>query len=257
MAGPLAPQRSLVPQTRPDVLTPEQRRAQAMRMAEDFAALEARADMDPYLRDDALRRLGYRSLGGLRGVDFAPGRSSGYPSTAALYYPSRQPEERGITLGGIFFSDPVMAHESGHAGVDFVYDALDKDPSLLEIFREEGLNVSQRPQLGYDFEEALVELGDNPSDTWNLPSNRQDWLFPEATKTIGSTIEFLPEEGTDDRDRVERMNAAMQRVAEDELRRQGEPPRAEMREPGPESMFYREPEREGGIGGLFRRLFGG
>lgn len=252
MASPLAPQRSLVPQQRPDVLTPEQRRAQAMRMAEDFAALEARADMDPYLRDDALRRLGYRSLGGLRGVDFEPGGSSGYPSTRATYTPA----DRKIRMGGIYFSDPVMAHESGHAGVDFLNEAVRNNPELLQAFRDRGLDTNR---MGYGFEEALVELGDDPSDTWNLPSNRQDWLFPEATKSIGSTIEYLPEEGTDDRDRVERMNAAMQQVAEDELRRQGEPPRAEMREPGPESMFYNqpEPEREGGIGGLFRRLFGG
>lgn len=252
MASPLAPQRSMVPQTRPDVLTPEERRAQAMRMAEDFAALEARADIDPYLRDNALRRLGYRSLGGLRGVDFEPGGSSGYPSSRGTYTPA----DRKIRMGGIYFSDPVMAHESGHAGVDFVNEAIRNNPELLQAFRDRGLGTN-RPVMDYGFEEALVELGDNPTDTWNLPSNRQDWQYPEPTMSVESTIQFLPEEGTEDRDRVERMNAAMQQVAEDELRRQGEPPRAEMREPGPESMFYRQPEREGGIGGLFRRLFGG
>jgi len=246
----LAPRTSRVPEPRPSVLTPEQRRADAMRMAEEFAALEARADIDPYLRDNALRRLGYRSLGGLRGVDFEPGGSSGYPSTRGSY----TPEDRKIRMGGIFFSDPVMAHESGHAGVDFVNEAIRNNPELLQAFRDRGLDTNR---MGYGFEEALIELGDDPSDTWNLPSNRQDWLFPDPVATIESTIEYLPEEGTENRDRVERMNAAMQQVAEDELRRQGEPPRAEMREPGPESAFYREPDAQSGIGTLFRSLFGG
>jgi hypothetical protein len=227
-------------------------------MAEDFAALEARADMDPYLRDDALRRLGYRELGGLQGVDYAFGGGR-FPSRAASYRSSRVPEERGIDLGGIYYSDPVMAHESGHAGVDFVYDALERDPELLRIFGEEGVDVARTPRMGPGFEEALVELGDDPTASWNLPRLHGGWAYPEeaTVATMEPTIQYLSDVSPEDRERVETMNRAMQRIAEEELRRRGEPPRAEMREPGPESMFYREPEQEGGIGGLFRRLFGG
>lgn len=238
----LAPSRSPRPEPR---LTPEQRRAREQLMAEDFAALEARADMDPLLVNDALRRLGYRGIGGLRGVNF-----SSNPEEASYLG-----ADRLIEVGGNFFTDPVVAHEAGHAGFDFVADAVEANPDLVERFIEAGF-IGRFP-IGPGLEEAVIELGDDPEASWNLPRDARSMVFgPEAlVGTMAPTIQFLPEEGDSDRERVDRFNAIMQQIAEDELDRLGEPPRAQMREPGPDSVFYREPEPERGIGALFRRMF--
>lgn len=247
------PSRSLRPQPR---VTPRERRAREHVMAEHFAALEARADMDPLLVNDPLRRLGYRQTGGLQGLIF-----SRDPNTAQ--YRNRH---RLIDIGGNFFADPVVAHEAGHAGFDFVSDAIAADPDLLARFIDAGFIVDARPEdfeagsfpVSSPFEEAVVELGDDPSATWNLPRNLEPGLFSpgQKTATMEETIDYLDRVSGAERARLSLFNDIMQRVAEDELRRRGEPPRAQMREPGPENMFYREPEVERGIGALFRRLFG-
>ena len=239
----LAPSSSPRPQPR---VTPEQRRAQAQLMAEDFAALEARADMDPLLVNDALRRLGYRGIGGLRGVNLSPN-----PEDA--FYAG---EDRLIEVGGNYFADPVVAHEAGHAGFDFVEDAIAADPELVQRFQDAGF-VGQFP-IGSGLEEAVVEIGDDPAASWNLPRDARSSVFgPEAlVGLMDPTIQFLPGEDDYERARVERFDDIMQQIAEDELDRLGEPPRAQMREPGPENIFYREPEPERGIGALFRRMFG-
>lgn len=215
-------------------------------MAEDFAALEARADMDPLLVNDALRRLGYRGIGGLRSVNL-----SSDPNTAEY-----AGADRVISIGSNYFTDPVVAHEAGHAGFDFVEDAIAADPELAQQFRDAGF-VGLFP-VGSDLEEAVVEIGDDPTASWNLPRDARSAVFgPEAlVGTMEPTIQFLTEVSESEQARVGRFNEIMQRIAEDELDRLGEPPRAEMREPGPESMFYREPEVERGIGALLRRMFG-
>lgn len=82
MTDDLAPPRSPRPAPRLLETTPEERRASAIARAranadaEAFAALEQRADMDPWLADDPLARLGYRELGGLRAVDYIPGEAN-------------------------------------------------------------------------------------------------------------------------------------------------------------------------------------
>lgn len=239
----LTPTRSPRPEPR---VTPEQRRAREQLMAEDFAALEARADMDPLLVNDALRRLGYRGIGGLRSVNL-----SSDPNTAEY-----AGADRVISIGSNYFTDPVVAHEAGHAGFDFVEDAIEADPELAQQFRDAGF-VGLFP-VGSDLEEAVVEIGDDPAASWNLPRDARSAVFgPEAlVGTMEPTIQFLTAVSESEQARVGRFNEIMQRIAEDELDRLGEPPRAEMREPGPESMFYREPEVERGIGALFRRVFG-
>jgi hypothetical protein len=80
---------------------------------------------------------------------------------------------------------------------------------------------------------------------------------PEALVGIMEpTIQYLTGVDEAEQARVGRFNDIMQQIAEEELDRLGEPPRAQMQEPGPESLFYREPEPERGIGALFRRMFG-
>ena len=239
----LAPSSSPRPQPR---VTPEQRRARAQLMAEDFAALEARADMDPLLVNDALRRLGYRGIGGLRGVNLSPN-----PEDA--FYAG---EDRLIEVGGNYFADPVVAHEAGHAGFDFVEDAIAANPELAQRFQEVGF-VGRFPVYP-ELEEAVVEVGDDPEASWNLPRDARSSVFgPEALVGIMEpTIQYLTGVDEAEQARVGRFNDIMQQIAEEELDRLGEPPRAQMQEPGPESLFYREPEPERGIGALFRRMFG-
>ena len=286
----LAPTSSRRPEPR---VTPEQRRAQAQLMAEQFAALEARADDDPWLANNPLRRLGYRDVGGLEAVDYLP-----LAPDAATYYgagyhvghleqelalarargedvlpifgsiSTMQPDRAAafdlmeseyllppgtIALGPDYMASPIMAHEAGHRGFDVIEELLESDPSLAQRFLDAGL----LPRASHGFEEAVVELSDNPSDSWVQP--RSEDRPAGATQTMEHTIQYLADPGTAERGRVERFNDIMQQIAEEELGRRGEPPRAQMREPGPGSMFYREPEPEPerGIGALFRRLFGG
>ena len=243
----LAPSSSPRPQPR---VTPEQRRAREQLKAEQFAALEARADMDPLLVDDPLRRLGYRQIGGLQGVNLLSNPDDAYYLGG----------DRLIEIGGNFFADPVVAHEAGHAGFDFVEDAVAADPELAQRLRAAGLEgrFLGRLPVGSDFEEAAVEIGDDPAASWNLPRDARSSVFgPQAlVGTMEPTIQYLTAVDRSEQARVGRFNDIMQEIAEEELRRLGEPPRAVMQEPGPESVFYREPEPERGIGALFRRMFG-
>ena len=247
MADDLAPSRSPRPTPR---TTPEERRAidraAADAMMEEFAALEDRADMDPWLADNPLRRLGYREMGGLRGVDYLPATPEGaYYSAGAV---------NRIGLGSDYFTPPVQAHEAGHAGVDVVTDAVfdPRNRDYANLFLREGLS----PTPSYGFEEAVIELSDNPMDTWIQP--RREGRPTGTYSTLEPTIQFLPEAGTSDRSRVERYEQIMQEIAQEELARRGEPPRAVMQQPQPGNIFYREPEPEprGGLLGLLDRIRG-
>lgn len=273
-----APTRSPRPVPR---VTPEELRARAMADAEMFAALEDRADMDPLLANNALRRLGYRGIGGLRGVTMTQD-----PEFAAFSGGDRQ-----IYIGGNFFADPVKAHEAGHSGFDLVEEALTRDPELAQAFQDAWSDmdptfVAAFPQallypaseMGFltpkDFEEAIVELGDDPTASWNLPADARSKYFGRdaVVGTLAPTIEYLPTDNEAKLARLVRFNEVLQQIAEEELRRQGEPPRAVMRAPGPDSVFYQgpdsgfyqkqdsvlyqEPEPERGIGALFRRMLG-
>jgi len=237
----LAPSRSLRPQPR---VTPEERRLRDLDMAGQFAALEARADIDPLLVNDALRRLGYREIGGLQGATL-----SRFPDEA--FYSRRNKQ---IEIGSNFFADPVMAHEAAHAGFDVIRDVLPEDPTYRQMFRDADLSgfPTQR------FEEAVVEIGDDPTASWNLPRDHGSRVYPqgETVATLEPTLDFIQTLGPRERARVGQFNDIMQQIAEEELSLRGEPPRAVMREPQPGSMFYQEPpEQERGLGGLLRRFF--
>lgn len=295
MSEPLAPSRSLRPAPR---VTPEERRAREMDMAEEFAALEQRADMDPWLADNPLRRLGYREVGGLRGMDYLPlapntgsyyGLGYGAPELEQELFGQwrsggglpvfdsiemMDPERhrafdsgesqylippRTMAVGPNYYTEAILAHESGHAGVDVINDLLLARPELRDRFYDAGV----RPFLDMALEEALVELGDDLGATWVQP--RGEGRPVGTYQTVEHTVQFLPDRGTQDFavserefEGVQRYNQIAQTLAQEELTRRGEPPRAVMREPEPGNIFYREPEPEprGGLLGLLDRIRG-
>jgi hypothetical protein len=158
---------------------------------------------------------------------------------------------RTIGLGPDYFTEAVKAHEAGHAGFDFVEDALARDPELAQRFRDAGF----APRASRAYEEAVVELSDDPMDTWIQP-RRED--RPTGTySTLEHTIQYP---GSSDRERegLARYREIMEGIAQEELTRRGEPPRAVMRQPQPGNVFYREPEPEprGGLLGLLDRIRG-
>ena len=270
-------------------MTPAER-LREQQMAEQFAALEARADIDPWLANDPMRRLGYRETGGLMNVDYMPldpnnawHFGGGYnrlsfdeelrkasetgleppvfgsiemmqPERAAAFLAGETPNlipERGIMVGPNYFSEPIMAHESGHAGLRFVQDAINNNQAYANEYVQRGFDIpSQLPEA---YEEGVIEIGDNPLDTWVQP-----WSTgPVGTYgTMEHTVQYLPEEGSMMRNELEAYNALTQRIAQEELARRGEPPRAVMQQPGPGNMFYQEPEINQGIGGLFSGIRG-
>lgn len=306
MADDLAPSRSPRPTPR---VTPEERRAidraAADAMMDEFAALEDRADMDPWLAGDPLARLGYRERGGLRNVHYLPNApdsalyfTSGYdvsdldreifeahrrgdtgyledvlpifgsrvtmdPDRAEAFDAGRTEHlipPGGVGVGPNVFSHPVKAHEFRHDGIDMLDSLIADSPELQARFselRSEGI-VNPRPwelewspsraeRVGYDdYNEAITEVRDDPADSW---------IAPDGERTIAYTIQqFNPEIGPSEG--LERYEAAYQQIAQEELARLGEPPRAVMQEPQPGNMFYREPEPRGGLLGLLDRIRG-
>lgn len=272
MTRALAPSSSPRPAVR---VTPEERRLREIEraMAEQFAALEARADIDPWLADNPMRRLGYREYGGLEAVDFVPNTLGGSWVEYGIEQPrslsreeivslmQMQPDrvidfEEGRTpflippgtvmLGADYNTEAVTAHEFGHAGHDIIRALSAYDPEMAARFSE--ADVTRPGSASSRFEEGVVELSDNPDDSWiNTRGERA---------TMAHTIEEADTSNRSYRGQLERYNALMQEIAQEELARRGEPPRAVMREPGPGSIFYREPERRGGLLGILDRIRG-
>lgn len=245
------------------------RRRYQLNDMEQLAALEHRVDIDPYLRENPLRRLGYRESGGLRNVDYlplAPKEASHYPEGFTENYlpydevggypifrsleitnPERAKEFRsyeseyliprgGVVAGSRYYSDPVLAHEFGHVGHSIVEDLVRKNPELAKRFEPK----ESPADIGYKFEEALVELGDNPEASWNLPETGEPITLEHTIqKPFGRT-----EMG---RRKLERYNEIIQEIAAEELARRGEPPRANRM----------DTEEQGGIMGLLKSIFGG
>jgi hypothetical protein len=267
-------------------------------MMEEFAALEDRADMDPFLADNALRRLGYRETGGLRAADYLPLApeeaiyfGTGYriphldreidedimygsdlpilrsielmdPERAAAFASQESPyliPPRTMAVGPNYFTPAVQAHEAGHMGFDVIEDVLMDRPNLRDRFTDAAL----RPFLDRAEEEVVVELGDDLTDTWVQP--RGEGRPVGTHESVFHTVQYLPDRGTREFavsnrefERLQRYEQIIQELAQEELTRRGEPPRAVMQQPQPGNMFYREPEPEPreGLLGLFDRIRG-
>jgi hypothetical protein len=238
----MAPKKSLRPVARK---TPEEReaiieeeRARQRDMAEAFASLETRADLDPYFEDNPIARLGYRQAGGMRSVDFyGTHPEAAYTRTR---FGGEEPVST-VTYGANVSALPVLSHEFGHVGYNVLEDLIGSDPDLLDRFG----GLKDRA-----FEEMLIELYDNPDDTWNrkdapplsmaetIDFPRDEYFNVYRTLSGDPDVEFTHE--------VDNYNEMLRQFAEEELSRRGEPPRARMR----------QPESDRGIGALFKSLFG-
>lgn len=249
-------------------LAADRRRYQLNDM-EQLAALEHRADIDPYLRENPLRRLGYRESGGLKNVDYLPlapmaafqypegfteksipyDEVRGYPIFSSLEITNPERAEAfesyesdyliprgGVAVGSHYYSDPVLAHEFGHVGHSIIEDLVRKNPELAKRFEQ---NESPA-DVDYKFEEALVELADDPEAGWNLPETG-DLI------TLAHTIETPFGRTETERLKLERYNEIIQQIAAEELARRGEPPRSKRM----------DTEEQGGVMGLLKSIFGG
>lgn len=270
MAQDLAPASSPRPAAR---VTPEERRAREREwaMAEQFAALETRADDDPWLANNPLARLGYREYGGLESVDFLPSKRGAawaeygiqdpgplsraeiesliqmHPGYIDAYYDARDEGREAylippktVLIGSDYNSAPVRAHEFKHSGHDLIRQLSAFDPEMAARFVE--ADTPRPMRASSRFEEGVVELSDNPDDAWINTSGEQMTMAPTITEANTDNRRY--------RNQLERYEAIMQELAQEELTRRGEPPRAVMREPEPGNLFYREPERRGGLRGI-------
>jgi hypothetical protein len=208
--------------------------------------LEMRADMDRYLRDDPLARLGFdpdridvfSPYAQTSSPFYAPGgaelRAPRLHPTTLDAYDAMYPD-RGLRVpeDTIVMNDTrppaVLAHESRHRGI--------------ELLRRAGRDVDP---MDVWYEESLVEIGDKPylEETANLP--RTNIAFADGErKTLPVSWGYQYPNPSDG---IQRYENALQRLAQEELTRRGEPPRSVRREPEPEP---------GGIRGFLKSIFGG
>lgn len=264
-------------------------RLRQQQMADQFSALEDRADLGPRFANNPLAELGHDAIGGLMGVDFLSrdpygawqfgegytfediereratrgGRTPIFESymemdpVAATEVVQGQREylvePGGIGIGSNYFTPAVKVHEYGHGGLDALQLAIDRDPSLAERFNYRGAALPVPGELARDYEEAVVETTDNPLDTWIQPRG----AGPVGTyATVEPSIQFLPDPSDARRPLIDAYGAAAQELAREVLTEQRGFGPAVMQQPGPGNMFYREPEINRGIGGLFNRVTG-
>lgn len=248
------------PRARPtaaEMTTAAENRRQQTAGMEGFAALEARADDDPWLKDNPMARLGYRTFGGLEAVDYIPGldnagavgaagvkRGSSLNRAQMEAIRTLRPEQyeawrRGETpylvdpysvlMGSEANSPPVRSHEFGHLGFDEVQNAIKLNPELAQRLKDAGL----AGDVSYMFEEAMLERKDNPEDQWRGADSG----------TIRHLAEYDDQRRAAENDpRVARYEKIMQEIAMEELARRGEPSRAKRIEP------------RGGLLGIFDRF---
>ena len=231
-------------------MTPEER-LRERQMGAQFANLELRADMDPYLAGDPLARLGFDPER-VQWYD-SPRRSTAFftsfdvdlggmvdPETARRYnemYPGADLMVPGDTIVMNSVSGlPTLAHEARHRGYDKM-EGLAALPDMPPGFNMEGpLDPEQ-----------FTEIGDDPflDERMNLPRGVAG--FPEGAtyRTMRGTID-TPPAGSVMRGYYDQVQNAAQGV----LTAAGEPPRAVMQVPGRGNMFYQPT----GIGGLFSRI---
>lgn len=265
MATKRAVKKSLRPQARPGseiprvriVDEPEPSRAlpSDLRDAELAALgdLELRADLDPYLKDDALARLGYSEArllpilftGGRKFFGAAASEDISGDAERALgddllrRYNNAYPELGGVLPAhSILYDDahaalPVIAHELRHIGTSMI----ERDNSI-KYDRE-----FPRPYQN-NWEETVLEVGDMPfiNEPWNQPAR----MRRETPMTLRETIEFY------DRDLpkstippsvaagAEEAYGILQQLAAEELAARGEIPRAQPRQ-------IEQPKQRGGL----------
>jgi len=260
MSSPLAPSRSIRPAPR---VTPEERRAREHEMMRQFGNLEMRADMDPYLADDPLARLGFDpdrvdwlSPRGEMTAFYAPsganlaGRVS--RETLSRYsgmYPDRGgsvPPDTIVTNAGR--GNASVAHESRHRGLQMLRDLGVPDPDYDDY---SAYDRPVRPN-----EETLVEAGDLPflDETYNVP--RDTAAFERGDRTPRAFADTIEASRIDDTG-LQRYFRAYQELAQEELTRRGEPPRAVMQTPGAgQYVLPRTRTRAGGLLGLLDLIRG-
>ena len=238
------------------VISDAKRMGQTLGM-EDFAALEARADDDPWLKNNPMARLAYRESGGLRAVDYIPGvnnaaavgsggikRGSTLDKIHTDAIRNIRPEQydawqRGetpylvnpysILVGSEANSSPTRVHEFGHLGFDMLMNMIANDPTSVQKLRDAGL----ASKVSVGFEEAVMERNDNPEDQWIGADSG-------TTRSMGE-YDDKRDAATND-PRVARYESIMQEIARDELTRLGEPPRVQPKEP------------RGGLMGIYDRF---
>ena len=267
MATKRAVKKSLRPQARPGseiprvriVEEPEPSRAlpSDLRDAELAALgdLELRADLDPYLKDDALARLGYSEARLMPLLDSSNSATTFSPSAfpdasmeASDYMKGnllRRYNEAYPELGGVLPPNSIL--------YDDLYSAL---PVIAHELRHVGTGVIERDNpIKYDrefpspyrnnWEETVLEIGDMPfiNKTWNAPSRLQPM---RTTMDLQHTLEFY-DKGRP-KSRIPKSVAAgaeeaygiLQQLAAEELAARGEIPRAQPRQ-------IEQPKQRGGL----------
>lgn len=229
----------------------EAERARERKMGADFANLELRADMDRYLVNDPLARLGYDpervqwfdvprrttafyapfdvDMGSMLSPEAARNYNQMYPGTN-LTVPADTIVMNSVS--GL----PTLAHEARHRGYD-VLEGIAALPDMPPGFNMEG---AMDP-------EQFTEIGDEPflDETFNLPRGVAGFPEGATTRTMRGTLDTSPA-GTVMRGYYDQVQDAAQGV----LAARGEPPRAVMQTPQRGNMFYQPT----GLGGLFSRI---
>ena len=239
----------------------EEERQMYTAQAEEFAALEHRADMDPWLKDNPLRRLGYRQNGGLRAVNYLPeGPSTGRYYENGYGVPELRAEmiaklvdPTGGTNHPVFESAAVMdpdryaAFLSGEAplladeGAVAVGENYNSYPVLAHEFGHTGFAtirdmIANDPAALQQVRDAGLtplseytpeELASFDEAFTELSDDPLDaWNTPSGPTTMAHTIQYIPERGSPARQTAETYLEVFQRLAAAELTRQREPPRA-------------------------------
>lgn len=217
-----------------------------MGLMADVAELERRADLDKYLKDNPLARLGYMLAnerpvfypdtdkkftsrawsraggGGLEGSRIMP------PYELELYNKAHPRDGGFLPANAVVYDSsyaklPVLAHEYGHIGYGFL-----KDQGVLP---QKPMDVV-RPAA----EEALIELTEQPFLDDRMNFSKRHHELAGRSYTLKDTQDATRNGGLRgyfgrSRDRLEDHLADIQTVAQGELTRRGEPPRTVPRVP--------------------------
>ena len=256
----------------------EPNRAHERDMMRQFGNLELRADMDPYLANDALARLGfdpneiryfspYNKVSALHTENPMDLRLQGLSRDTLLAYRDMYPDldytvpDNSILMTP-FYPPAALAHESRHRGVELL--RRDPEANLADPYFQE-------VPFG---EEAVMEVGDLPylDETQNNPRGTFVFDADRTPFTVRSSIQRgMPAPGSAEAIARRRTFDELQEAARAALERRGEVPRATMqgdvesavqgmqgirRDFAPDRGEQESGSVFGGIGRLFGRIFG-